>query len=707
MIILEKKKKKIVPNKVPLRKQAQEHVDTVREWKFAAISQLNFPELSRDYLPPLLKEVVVERKVQSVIIAGGILSGRFLENLLKSEIAENGVKGNEEKVEYRAEFVDYWARQLSAFLPVLGDGVNYHVISSPTIAYDATNEKGIGRQILLRLFEIRNEKEKDIRLYLDDAEPRVPIQWPKPTEIRVLVPQHKPWYSKLVSNLLQRLVNPFVARTFSDRPALILTGCTGSGVNIPAYKGIPALSVPAFYKINKVRSTESMVGCIVVTMRQKKGRTTYSVCTDDFRPFVAAERQSLIPEDMSPEKKRVLWHLSQNSQGFDTLHSRLYGFRADTKTPEKIAEEKDQLKKHLDVLIARNFVVFKPEINRYELSKNLAYEVKGNLAASLERAKRIRVVAYACLHVGALKTLYATFEHDMPIVAEDADALIDCGDTIQGLAHNFEYNGELVPTLNTYDKQSLKAAQIHANVLLQIFDRRFAKYTLGNNNLEEHVEKCLIKFIYCLGNHDMWPHYSKLGLPLWDFHREIVSLLIAGVMKRVPTMSYEALSRIVNEKIVRVGEKELIEINGIGVGVTHPHKGGAETKSARIQQVIESHVARKHPLKVVLELVGNFHTAAAIHCTLLNKTYVGIMLGAMLSDTQFEHKINKVVDHGPVVVTVWVDPRTGHLLRDEVEFFDDMVHPVDRRVIEADKLTESIVIDIAKRLAKFGDLPLR
>jgi len=704
---LDKKKKKIVPKKVPLPKKTQEHVDTVREWKFAAISQLNFPELSREYLPSLLKEVVEQQGVHSVIIAGGILSGRFLENLLKSEIAENGIKGSEEKAEYRAEFVDYWTQQLSAFLPALGNNVNYHIISSPTIAYDATNEKGIGRQILLRLFEIRNEKEKDIRLYLDDAEPRVPLQWPKPTEIRVLVPQHKPWYSKNVSNLLQRLANPFATRTFSDRPALILAGCTGAGVNIPSYKGIPTISVPAFYKINRVRTTESMVGCIVVTMRQKKGRTTYGLDTFDFRPFVGAERQSLIPEDMSPEKKRVLWHLSQNSQGFDTLHSRLYGFRTDTKTPEKIAEEKDQLKKHLDALIARGFVVFKPEVNRYELSKDLVYDVKGDLKTLLERAKRVRVVAYACLHVGALKTLYATFEHDIPRVAEDADALFACGDIIQGLAHNLEYSGELVPTLNTYDKQSLKAGQIHANVLLQIFDRRLAKYGLDNAKPETIVAGCLIKFVYCLGNHDMWTHYQKQGLPLWDFHKEIASLLIEGIAERVPGISYRALRGLVDEKIVRVGEKELVEINGIGIGVTHPHKGGAETKSSRIQQVIESHVARKYPLKVVLELVGNFHTAAAIHFPQFNKTYVGIMLGAMLKDTQFEKKIQKVVDHGPVVVTVWVDPRTGNLLRDEIEFLDDMVHPTDRRVVEADKLMESTVVDIAKRLTRYGDLPLR
>ncbi len=488
---------------------------------------------------------------------------------------------------------------------------------------------------------------------------------------------------------------------------MILAGCTGSGVTIPSFKGIATLSVPACHKINRVRTTESMVGCLVVTMRQEKGKNTSSVDTFDFRPFVGAERQSLIPEDIAPEKGRVLWHLSQNAQGFDTLHSRLYGFRLDTKTPEKIEEEKEQLKKHLDALIAGNLVVYKPEINRYELSKALAYDVKVDLKTSMERAKRVSVVAYACLHVGAIKTLYKTFTHYIPRIAEDADALVGCGDIIQGLAHNFEYSGEIVPTLNAYDRQSLKAGQIHANVLLQIFDRRFAKYASQTKNPQELIGKCLIKFIYCLGNHDMWSHYQKQGLPLFDFHKEIVSLLVSGIAERVADVPYKKLLALVEEKVIRVGENEIVKLNDIGIGVTHPHKGGADSKSARTQQVIEGHVARKHPKDVTLELVGNFHTAAGIHFPQYNRTYVGIMLGAMLKDTLFERKINKVVDHGPVMVTVWVDPRTGNLLKDRIEFFDDVMHPVDRRVVEADKLMESTVVGVAKRMTDYGDLPWR
>lgn len=682
----------------------------IHRWKFLAISQLNFPDpsVNRKYLMGLVKDVVELEGVQSVIVAGGMLAGKYLKSLFASEIKENGIKDKYEKEECRAKFVDDWAEELSAFLPILGEGVNYHIIYSPAPAYDAADGESICREILVRLFEIRDKKEKDIRLYLDDSEPRVPVQWPEPTEIRVLVPQNKPWYSKLVSNLLQRLATPFAGRTFTgERPALILAGCTGSGVDIPSYKGIPTISVPALYKINRVKTTESMVGCVVVSMRKEGDSIKYALDTFDFRPFVSAERQSLIPEDMPTEKKRILLHLSKNSQGFDTLYNRLYGFRLEKKTPEKVVEEKEHLKKNLDALVSRGFVVYKPEINRYELSKKLEYKVKANLKTLMERARRIRVVAYACLHVGAIKTLYATFEHLIPELSENADALFGCGDIIQGLAHNFECSGELVPTLNTNDKQSIKAGQIQANVLLQIFDKRLAKYKLEGLSPEELVRKCLMKFFYCLGNHDMWVHYNKQGLPLRDFHREIVSTVLLGVAERVPGIPISILSALVEESIEKVGETELVVLNGIGIGVTHPHKGGAETKSARIQQVIESHVSRKHPLDIVLELVGNFHTAAAIHFPQFNRTYVGVMLGAMLKTTLFENKINKVVDHGPVVVDLWVDPKSGKLLRDTIEFFDDIVHPIDRRVVEADKLTESTVVGVAKYLTRYGDIPLR
>ncbi|MDE1970473.1 MAG: hypothetical protein KGI50_02740 [Patescibacteria group bacterium] len=679
-------------------------------WKFLAISQLNFPDpgLNRKYLMDLVRDVVVLERVQSVIVAGGLLAGKYIKTLFKSALKENGIRARDEKEEFRDQFVDTLAHKLSDFLPTLPEGVNYHIISSPAPAYDAADEDSICREILVRLFEIRNERQKDIRLYLDDAEPRIPIQWPKPAEIRVLVPQHKPWYSRLVTNLLQRLARPFAGRTFTgERPVLILAGCTGSGANIPSLQGVPTISAPAGYKINKVRTTESMVGCVVVSMRLEGKNVRYVEDTFDFRPFVSMERQSLIPEEMPVDKKRVLFHLSQNSQGFDTLYNHLYGFHADQKKPEKVEEEKAYLKKNLDALIARGLAVYKPEINRYELSKERDYGVRINLNTLMERAKKIRVVAYACLHVGALKSLYATFVNYIPVLAEDTDALFGCGDIIQGLAHNFGSSGEVIPTLNTYDKQSLKAAQLHGNVLLQIFDRRYEKYKGDKLTPEERIEKCLITFVYCLGNHDMWVHFQQLGLPLWDFEREIKRILIAGVSERVPGVSYATIERLVNKHIVRVGETERVEINGIGIGVTHPHKGGAETKSARVQQVIEAHVARKHPLDVVLELVGNFHTAAAIHFPQFGRTYLGIMLGAMLKTTQFEKKINKVVDYGPVAVTVWVDPRTGKLLKNTIEFHDDMIHPLDRRIVEADKITESMVIRVAKYLASFGDLPLR
>lgn len=687
----------LTTTKVGRKKKVQE-----RETRLLVLSQLHFPENSRDYLIDLAKEVAALRSVQWVVVAGGVLAGKYLEELLKNALKD--IKGKEDKEEYRFQFVEEWAEHLNDFLPVLENDVKYHIVTSPKL--DASGAKGVGREILLRLFELRGGDKGDIRLYLDDTEPRMSLQWPTEEEIRVVVPSVTGWYSKHVSTAVQRLVNPFVNRSFTEQPpVLIITGCTGSGVNIPSYKGIPVVSAPACHKINQVKTTESMVGCLVVTLRQNEGRTTYSLDTYDFRPFVSAERRSLVPEDIAIEKKRILLQLSRIGMSFDTLYSRMYGFKMETKSQDKIEDEKGVLQKHLDALLSQGYVVFQPETNRYELTKRIAYyRVKTNLGASLERALRAKVVAYSCVHVGALKTLYSTFAHVIPEAAEDADALINCGDTIQGLSHGYEYNGELVPTLNTYDKQALKAAQIHSHVILNVFDRRYAKLRSSIKNSAELAKRCLILFVYCLGNHDRWVHYQKQGLPLMDFHEKLKSLLIEGVAKRLSNLSYQELEKIVNEKILRVGESELINVNGVGIVVSHPHKGGAETKSMRIQGVIHRHAAKKHPDKFALALVGNFHTAAATHEPVLGRTHFGIMLGAFLKDTQFERYIDKVVEHGPVVATVWVSPKKGLLLRDEVQFLDDIIHPTDRAIVEADTITESMVTKLTKRLVDgYGD----
>ena len=694
---------------------------------FVVISGINFPFGSRKYLMNLVKDLCLRERARFVIIAGNTLAGRELDQQLKvyqrlqaeyvkkenAQLARDAKKGERpskqpfgpaEKERVQKDYIDFIAAKLNEFLPVIKD-VNYHIVIAEKVF-----EKALGVMVLERLKEMR----EDIRL-IRDPEAKVPVRMRGVDDIRVLVPSKEPWFYKMITGLMQRLVNSFISRTNSPRPSLVIVGGTGTGAYLPFYDGVPSISAPVLRKLDVQTSVENMVGAVLVNLTTDGNVLKIKPTTYDFRTLIFNERDFLIKDNPSPTERAVLEVLKRGSAG-----RQIVGFRVNENIPSRKHFSEKKINDALAALTSRRLILFDKEANRYEINEDILGFAKVTLDDFLKGGRLVRHVVEACRHTGALKSLYHTAEHDLPGFLVDADAFIDAGDSIQGISHNYEYNGELVPIANGFDKQQVLSAGMIGTNLIDAFRLRAER--LGKKpkvGFEEFVRKCLVPFVFTTGNHPGWTFWTKNSLVLHLFEELLQKNLIAGIWGICRDYGYSDIDfglivKIVRENVIRVGEDNIVEVGGVRFGVKHPHKARSVTKSARVQDVVDyvygafyAYMRRTGETRpdVPIVYVGNFHEAAAVHVSKFGRTLLGVMIGAYLKDTQFENDKDKVVDIGPAKVEFYLGP-SGQILYSNVEFVNN-IHPEDRKLVLASHISTKLVVDLCSYLANKYELPWR
>ncbi len=690
---------------------------------FTCVSGINFPDRSRKYLMKLVKEVSEWHNSKFVIIAGGTISGKALETELgmriKAELLETKLRNKEVPAEEREKlddvkaknsetFVDEMVAALNDFLPEI-KGANYHIVLAEKV-YD----RAIGRDILEGLFRAKDDKGRplrdDIRIF-DDPETKIPVNLPGFGDPRVIVPRKQPWFYDNVTGLMQRLVNSFSLRTFSDAPPLILVGCTGTGAYLPEYRNnVPCISIPALHKLDEQLSTENMVGCVVVTITAREdGKYDIVPTWYDFRTAIYNEKSYGLPEGLSYRHRAILDALMPSTASLKTVH-----FRAMQDARKPWPSEKT--KELLDELRGKRLVVFKEKQNRYAISESLAKSANLSLDEFLKDSKTITTVNKSCWHVGSLKTLYYTALQNEPKIAEDADAIILNGDIIQGISHNYEYNNEMPPGLNGPDKHEIFAGLMQAEILADAFARRWRKNAEGTFSVEEKLKRSLVAVFYKHGNHDE-PRFShgKNSIPLYVFDRvmrvRLSELIAEFCKKRKIDVWMSTINAIINEKIDRIGESRVAKVNGVPVGVKHPYQSRTISKGLRIQQTGEffARFSGKWPDESLKNIsfinVANFHEAAAIFMSSFGRTIFGVMTGALTTDTLFESNQNKVVNTGIAKSVVTLN-KDGLILSASVQYFSDVADE-DKAIVFADHLTVGEVLEHFAKLLKKFDMPLR
>jgi hypothetical protein len=557
-----------------------------------------------------------------------------------------------------------------------------------------------------------------------DTEVKVPVETAQFQEVRAIVPRRKPWFYRIITSFMQRLINSYVSRTSSPPPNLILVGGTGTQAYLPFYEGVPSISVPALHKIDEQLSTENMVGVVVIRVLQDGDRIRIVERTYNLKPIVSKEREFVVPEVTTRIERLVLTALKRSPASFGTLKFRvtelLKKSRHGREKEKQVTDEK--LQAALETLLRKRIVVYRKNSNWYAINDKKRAAIQVSLRDILKNSKTVTHFIISCVHTGAIKSLNRTFLCYVPQRAWDADAFFEVGDPTQDLAHQYEYTGEVYPSLLTPDKQELMAGAMRAVVMLKILKRRLKEWigdAVVNMPLEVLLRKVLITYVFTAGNHPGWKAFRKGALILQDFECQLKQTLIKGIIEILSQAGrkadFETVSRIVNEKVIRVGENGIVVIDGVCVGVKHPSKARTESKSHRIQDVVSflwrtfndlvKRTAKKTNSGFALVYIANFHEMAAVYVSKFGKMILGVMSGAYLKDTLFETSKDKVVDYGFAKVTAVLTPE-GELIRSDIEF-DNYMLPEDAEFVFADKLMTSAVISREEELTKILDLPWR
>jgi len=640
-----------------------------------------------------------------------------LREYLKFELQALDMDKEEKEAEaedLETEFIASHARDLNEFLPVI-KGVNYHIVIS-----DKVFDRPIGAHILEKLQEMRD----DVRLIGGqpdgsyDSEAKITTRFKGLEEIRVLVPRRTPWFYRIITAFMQRLINQFIPRTFSPPPQLILAGCTGTASYLPFYEGVPCISVPTFHKIDEQISTENMVGCSVIKVVSDQPGIRIINGVYDFRPAIFSERQFAFPQNLSRTERAVLNTLIPSDASLKIINFRINAAKNGKRNAKKVDEGKvnDILKKFVE----QNLVQYSRQSNRYAISEDLIqHGAEISLKSLFADSRTVKHTVFSCFHAGCLKALYYTALNYLPLRAVESDAFIENGDGIQGIAHNYDYNGELLPDAHGFDRQEILLAHIRAKNILDIFRLKYQASKNKNSKPALLLRQCLITYVYNLGNHPTWKHWGKDALILYLFETKLREQLIDGLQKlckelNIKNVSYELAKEIVDEKIVRVGESKIVNLDGTVFGLKHPFKGRTLAKSHRIQDVVDFtwRSFQRFAIKLAKDSKGfaiadiaNFHECAAVHVVKFGRTVLGLMTGAYLVDTSFESHMDKVVDYGSANMTAVINP-DDRLLYSEVEF-DNRIHPDDEKIVLADKIKTSDVLALCAMLNEIVDLPWR
>jgi hypothetical protein len=688
----------------------------------AAISSIRWPTAHRSYLFNLLKQIVEFEDAKFIAVLGDIIDGTYLENELRQiikSVGKNKKDGSRVSAEeIRKNFIFEAAREFSKLLPVI-EGRKYHFIVAQRVF-----EKEIGVEILEAVRRLRS----DMRILGEregnkeyDTEVKIPVETSEFEEIRGIVPRRKPWFYRIITSFMQRLINSYISRTSSPPPNLILVGATGTQAFIPfACDGVPAISVPAFHKLDEQISTENMVGVVIVKVLKEDGRIRLVQRTYNLKPIIAQELELIcIGEKTTKVQKLIIEALRKSPASLGTITFRVNDIVRRSKNGKLYSEE--EINSALKELQEKRIVVYRAYSNWFALNdKKLNIQV--NLADLLKDTKCISHFIISCVHTGAVKSLQETFLWYVPEKAWNVDAFFEVGDHTQDLAHNLEYSGEVYPSLLTPDKQEIMAGAIRARVLLKIFEKRIKELIkdVYRTPVEEVLRKALVPYVFTVGNHPSWKKYRKGTLVLHDFESELKKQLVNGIVEILSKygrkIDLKVVNEVVDEKIIRVGENNIAILDGIVVGVKHPFKASTQSKSQRIQDVInflwrtfgdlaEKTSRLKENKGFSLVYVANFHEMASVFVSKFGKTVLGVMSGAYVKDTQFETSKDKAVDYGFAMVNACISP-SGDLIRADVEF-DNYILPEEAKFVFSDRIFTSQILEREIKLTKILDIPWR
>src|SRR3990167_6644545 len=395
------------------------------------------------------------------------------------------------------EFLREVAKQLAKILPVMG--VDWFITTSP--AFDG--------EIGERVAHLLSEKRNDVRVWNVGGD-RFPVKYVNKL-LWILTPLKAVWMrGDYYSTAVERVIKDKTKQTSQSSPDDYVVMGFGSSINKP--KGelkYQYMSVPACHRLEETRVSENQIGVSILEYpadgSQKLFRTyTLKDLVSKELGFIAPpEGASVLQKKMIETMKAKGW----STRGIFISELGVSGERVD-KAMEGLMKKKTFRRN------GENWpgVVYKAESKKYYFDLNYVQRFL-KYASPGGAFQEDRILSLACMHAGSRETDYDFLVNKVPeiILKRNANIFVDAGDTKEGLKHDLDKKGEIIPGMANNTLQEKFAAHLIGTVIFKVFLVRFAallkecdKEKFTPEKVADMVNKALLLFIYILGNHDLW-----------------------------------------------------------------------------------------------------------------------------------------------------------------------------------------------------------
>lgn len=540
------------------------------------------------------------------------------------------------------------AETLAAIVPQFvnakGEPVKVYIVASPV--YDGA----LGEEVAQQLAALRNE---DIRTYKPGTDSFFISQADK--RLEVLTPTVSPWRGDHDSTGVQRVLKDAGKIPKSNAANVQVAGCFGVTLTKPeGASRTPWIAIPVLHKLQGVRVSEHQIGVRVMDVH--RDRIDPIVRTYSYKDYVVQELAYITPPTgLTPAQKSVVKALKDRGELPTSMLAETANLsrKAAEKAAASLVREDKRLLKGWPGL------VFYEDSKRWDFNKkwlqqNLRYPAKvGDVVTD-------SVVAYGCLHAGAVQTDYKHFVTEVPkvILESGATHLVGAGDMIEGLKHGLILRGEVYGGLNCTAQEQLAGSMV-AKVTVDVFKARFGKALLDlltatkgkptRDQLAQAISDSLITNVVIPGNHDEW--IKDVGVdPLMIFGYKVADVVTGHIedMLIAKDLCFPKLRDIVKSKILVLPNFGRFSLpSGLNVSVQHPHMGNTTTESIRLQSMLRVAAAHKSDPGCQVVIGANFHTG--LHMETWEQGLgprVGLQIGTGKHSTDFEIRKLKIVDHG-------------------------------------------------------------
>ncbi len=608
--------------------------------------------------------------VRFVILAGGLVSFPHLRKKLTARALDElwhdlwGASYEEEKkpprsarVESARDYlVESWAKELAQAIPRYKNGsgrlLRIYLVTSSATNYDGP----LGSELAHLLVRYR----PDIRFW-GDVSARIPLKHQNKV-LLVLTPRKAVWRSKYFSTAVDRLIEDEENRTSQALPDLWVVGCTASSLQRPqGEKKRPYISVPALHRLGEVHIAENQIGVRVVEFTPDS--RDLLVRTYNYKDYTAREREFIpVPKQANGIQQKVVAILK--AKGPHTIGMLEDALRINR---GQIAAEIAALNKsHY-----RPQIEFNTDSQLYDFDPKWIQNQLTYPSLPIESAREDNLLAFACLHAGSTYSEYKFFVNEVPelMLRRGSTILVGAGDLIQGLEHDLDRRGEVMPGFNSYTDQETLAARLVCETMTRVLEKRLdrALQAIPNRRpsatkLAKIVEAALPTFLWREGNHDAWV-LRRGHAPLATFSRDLVSYLAQSLWIALEKrgLTLPNLSGIANSH-VRFGEVHQLP-SGLGLTILHPHMPRTLTSSLRAQHMLDM-------AGTPLVIGANFHVGVIVErWEPHHGQRLATQVGALVWQTEFEHSRLKTLDVG--VATIRILSHEGRILMTETTFFGE------------------------------------